>query len=462
MHFWLWLSLILVFGYFLGAWGSSVIFAVYLLYQIHYAAFRTKSWVNPIIFYQISVLLATLSNVRILYMHDTGIYLRSYMYAVPQLFDEAALVWAIGNIFLIKGYHTVTRAKLPALKWNLPGMRSMNIVFWLSLILVFRSLWLPFSLPGTLDSLLTLFPLLGILLYARLASLNNSKRLFILATILTVLSTGHAVLFAYLRINMVIPIIVFMIGTLTGSKNLKVLFSPRFYPIYGFIFVFSIFFVTFGATRSTISVGWDRVTDLLEAKHVEQQIDRVSQLSAFERSSTIGQLSAVSGLVSDYGHFNGTVSQPLLVAFIPRFLWPDKPPIALGVWFALEIGEATPTTAGWYNTSINMTIPGHLFLDFGWIGLVIGCWLVGSFLKLLWSASNFSLQLLNIPGAFFAMYLLYNSLLGLGADLQILITMLAIYLILLAFDRFLILIRPSKQKSVISHSQNNLPNMAQG
>jgi hypothetical protein len=439
MYFLAWLYLIFISGFLFGAWGSSIAFSAYLVIKLYWAVFKTRNWVNPIFFFEVSLLLATLANMKIISIFESGVLLRSYQYAIPGFFDEAAWVWAIGNFFIIESYGRKPRFQLPRLEWNLSGEKKLQLLFWLSIALVFRRFWMLFTLPGALDSIFQLLPLLGILMYARLAEFRASLGLFWRALILTVLATLQAVLFAYLRIEMIIPGLVFFLGTLSGARSLWVLRAPRFYPLYAFLLLFSIFFATFGATRSGLGYGIQRFARLQQAQAEEREsvVIRETHLSAFERTSNIGQLSAVIGLVRNNGYYLGEASAPLLTALIPRFLWPGKPKIALGVWFALEIGAALPTEAGWYNTSINMTIPGQLYLDFSWLGLIIGCWLTGVFLRMLWETTNFVHRPLNFTGSLFAGYLLYTCFLGFGADLQILVTMLAIYLMILALDRLL-------------------------
>jgi hypothetical protein len=437
MRFIIWLYLIFTFSFLFGAWGSSLAFCIYLISNLYISIFIAKNWINPISFFSVSLVIATLANLKIIQLYEVGLFLKSYQYIKPELFTEAALVWAIGNLMIIEGYRHKLRFKLPTLEWNLAGIRWLKFLFWLSAALVFRPFWLPFSLPGALDSIFSLLPLLGILMYARLAELRASRGLFWRALILTGLATAYAVLFSYLRISMIIPGLVFFLGTLSAAKSFWVLRAPRFYPLYGFLLLFSVFFATFGAKRSGMGSGFNRIVQLQQAKAAEEGMNLEGRISAFERSSTIPQLSAVMGLVRDNGYYKGQVSEPLLTALIPRFLWPGKPKIALGVWFALEIGAALQNADGWYNTSINMTIPGQWYLDFSWLGLIIGCWLTGAFLRMLWETTNFVHRPLNFTGALFAGYLLYTCFLGFGADLQILVTMLAIYLIILAMDRLL-------------------------
>ncbi|MEZ5031450.1 MAG: hypothetical protein R2787_08610 [Saprospiraceae bacterium] len=457
MSFLVWFIIINLSNFIFGIWGCSLTFSIYLAIQLFKSLFITRNWINLSFFYGFYVLFATVANLKIASIFANGVFLSSFPYARPELFDHASLVWALGNFVLLEAFALQPRVYLPTLEFNLGHSGFLGWLFLGSVALLFRSFWLPFSLPGAFGSILDLLPLVGILMHSRLAELQNHRGLFLRALFLTALATGYAVLFAYLRISMVIPGLVFLLGMLSARGQIRVLLSPRLYPFYVFLFLFSAFFITFGAKRSQLSYGLDRITELQQAKSAEVEVAREDRLSAFERTSTIGQLSAIVGLVKDHGHYMGRASMPLLTALIPRFLWPEKPPIALGVWFALEIGAALKTET-WYNNSINMTIPGHLYLEFGWVGLILGCWLIGYFLRMLWETTGYTRKPLNLTGSFFAGYLLYTSFLGLGADLQILVTYLAVYLVLWAMDHLLHLLRPNAGKAILpENDQRDAP-----
>lgn len=434
----------------IGAWGSSLVFIFYLIYTLYQSYFIKKQWVNPIFFFKISILFSTLANLKVISIFESGIFLYSYQYTETHQFGIVSLIWLLGNISIIAGFEAVRHASFPKIRWDITSQQGLRMMFYLSVALIFRSFWLPISLPGTFNSLFYLTPLLSILLFARLASLTGRNLFYWWALSLTVLASGYSVLFAYLRSEMVLPIMVFFLGILSSGKGFSQFRSARFYPLYAFLAVFLIFFQTFGTQRSQLSIGFSRLTELNQIQSDASEVAREYQLSAFERLSSICQLSALAQLVSDNGHYQGEASKYLLTALIPRFLWPEKPKIALGVWFALEIGAALES-GDWYNTSINMTIPGQLYLDFGWIGLIFGGWLTGFFLRILWNAAQFNRYPLNFTGILLGGYLLYNCFLGFGADLQILVTMLAWYLIILAMDRFLNSVT-TRQKIVYAYS----------
>jgi hypothetical protein len=163
--------------------------------------------------------------------------------------------------------------------------------------------------------------------------------------------------------------------------------------------------------------------------------DENRSASILQRSSCLAPLTLVVKLVRTNGFYTGRASSPLITAFIPRFLYPDKPLIQLGAWFALEAGIAYKNENGVINNSVGMTIPGELYLDFGWVGVFAGCILVGSFFIILWNATSFYLSESNISGTIFGGYLLLSNLGGIGADLQIIITLLSTYVLFYILKR---------------------------
>jgi hypothetical protein len=105
--------------------------------------------------------------------------------------------------------------------------------------------------------------------------------------------------------------------------------------------------------------------------------------------------------------------------------------IAKGAWFALQIGQAYIRPDGQPSNSVAMTIPGELYLNYGWVGVVVGCLLYGTLLAVFWTRTNFWADGRNTFGSMFGFYLLWTGF-GLGADLQIVVTVTAIYLLFVA------------------------------
>lgn len=389
-----------------------------------------------LIFYSVYVLLATIGNIDVNNTFKSGIWISSYAYARPDFFQEASLIWILGNLSIFCGIEMIQKNIFPKVSYNLK-YKQLNTLYYISYLLVFNQYLLKLRLPGSLGDFIDLIPLITVLFFAKLSYIYNDKSLRRKALLLCVTLVAINVLFSYLRTSMVLPIVVYSLGVLIGAKSFKPLFSVYYIPVYVFGLFFIAFFSVFGSSRSNLGTGISRLTSLQSAKDVSEQdiyLDTDNdKLTALQRGSTIAQLSGIVGLTNENGFYSGQATQPLVIALIPRFLWPEKPKIALGVWFALELGAAQKTD-DWYNNSINMTIPGHLFIDFGYVGLIVGGLLIGVLFQLIWLSAGFFDHPYNITGNILGGYIIYMAFLGLGADLQIVITLIAIYMILYAFS----------------------------
>jgi hypothetical protein len=433
----IWLVVHLIAFYWFPEYGPSVTLLSFVLLEIVLKVRGDKRY-ELIHFYYLGLVIVLLSNISLIYQYRSGIDLINFEYAQPLLFSLASFVLAIGTQFIGLGFDLLPSTRLPEiyLRFKL-NLNLVNWIFYLAIIFALKDFWLSFSFPGSMQTIVDFYPSVGVFILARLAGKYQKAQLFYKAIIAMVAVTLNAFLFSYLRVEMLLPIIVFLIGYFFGAKSFKELINVKLLPVLLLIVIFYSFFEFFGNNRSQVGVGVDRISQLNFARSDDRILfdDEDTGLSAFGRSSNISQISAVCGLVVNNGYYQGVSLTPLLVAFIPRIVWPEKPTIALGVWFALEIGAAVETD-DWFNNSINMTIPGQLFLDFGWIGLGIGGILTGVLLRLLWNATGFYKKRFNLLGTYFGVYLLLTAFLGLGADLQILITFLALYFLLL-FSSFI-------------------------
>lgn len=81
------------------------------------------------------------------------------------------------------------------------------------------------------------------------------------------------------------------------------------------------------------------------------------------------------GEVRDHGLGTGESLEDAGIAFIPRFLWPEKPRINRGEWFNYYLGMAKSRESA--DTSTGMTVTGDLYWNFGITGMVVGMFLIG-------------------------------------------------------------------------------------
>ena len=84
------------------------------------------------------------------------------------------------------------------------------------------------------------------------------------------------------------------------------------------------------------------------------------------------------GEVSRSGLQLGSTMEDLYYAFIPRIIWPEKPPVSRGGWFTSYLGMVGSST------STGMTTVGEWYWNFGVAGVAVGMFLTGALISGLW------------------------------------------------------------------------------
>jgi hypothetical protein len=398
---------------------------------ILYSYFTARKFPDPLAVYALYVMLVSVCNVVMIVKVEKGLVMSYYSYIVPEKLNVASMIWAIGNTAFFVGMEVSKKMSFSPIDQDITQHKKLLFMFRVMLIMsLMKNFILRQVFLGSLSSMLDIFSSMGLIFFSRLWGATGDKQFRKYALILFSLQTVNAVLFSFLRSEMITPLICILMGYMLGQKSIKLLFSPYILPVIVMLFFFNSYFDLFGNQRSELSSGFSRVSEIQTAKIVYDNnvYTEVEKQSVVDRSSVMPQLTSLVNLVDMHGFYNGETIKTLLIAFIPRFLWPEKPIIGLGGWFATEIGQGRQTDT-WYSNSINMTIPGHLYLDLEWIGVIIGCILMGIFINCIWNSSAFYSSPYNITGIILGGYLLFLSLNGMGADLQICITLLSYYLI---------------------------------
>jgi len=349
-----------------------------------------------------------------------------------------AVILAIGGVATIGGYRYVSSfGGLPILSTPLPLVRGQLegpllipggiAVAVLGMIVRFLP---PSSSLGTIGSLVAFGPNLVVFALARIGFSRGQRQVISVALVIALTESIRAALFEYLRSDMVVPLFAFALAALIGSRTLRILRTRPFIPIYVMAVTFGIYFSIMGKVRTTGSTGLERVVAVTESQQLSNEEDE-SENGLMVRLTALNQLSQIGRLVQQGGYLRGQTLSYLGFAFVPRFLWPDKPTVAKGQWFAFRIGQASEKPDGSYTNAVNMTVPGELYLNFGWFGVILGCFALGALLAVLWSRAAFWDNPNNVLGSAFGFYLLWTAF-GAGADLQIVVTLIAMYLLFLA------------------------------
>ena len=374
------------------------------------------------------------------------------LYIASDYVSFACAVMTVGGTAIIAGFYTAQRWR----PWRMVGKALPRIstrindrdliyggaIIAASSMLVSRALG-PNRF-GTVSGLIALLPQLTIFTLSRLGAARRSRRVMTVALGLALIVAVQAALFAYLRAEILLPIFALLIGLIVGSRSLAILRRRVLIPVYVLIALFALNFATLGRIRST--AGGEARLDAFRAVSTANASDSTKDPSAIVvRVSTLNQLSQLGLLAHQGGFLHGSTLGYLGFAFVPRLLWPAKPKIAKGAWFAYRIGEGFLRPDGTYNNSINMTVPGELYLNFGWSGVAVGSYLFGALLALLWSTSMFWTDDRNPLGTAFGFYLLWIGV-SLVADLQIIVTLVAMYLLFLAGSLVMSGLRRSKRR----------------
>lgn len=399
---------------------------------------------TPIFIYYLSIILVNYANLELLAQIGTPELRVSYL--VPKYVNESAQLWAVSCTLVMLGYQAAARKSLPPVDLEINNAKTLKFIFWFLIALNALSLaGVAVRLGGgPVLKIMDLLSKVSILFFARLWALENNRKYRMYALSLFVLKTLVALTTAFLRIELILPTVFLFLGYFIGKGEIRYIFSYRVLP---FILIFVVYSSAFKSLQSNranfISVFTDRVRGDEEEKNSG---------ALLARSANLPQMTNCFDLVRKNGFYGGAVSAPLVVALVPRVLWPDKPKIALGQWFALAITDQSAKVSQAQSTnSINMTIAGELYLDFGWLGVIIGSFLFGCYIPLLWNASGFYTSGYNITGTLFGGYLFFTAISGFGADLQIVITLLSTYLSLFILKKIAANIG-NKKRPVVRHA----------
>jgi len=150
--------------------------------------------------------------------------------------------------------------------------------------------------------------------------------------------------------------------------------------IAGALFI-TIAFPVFQAYR-TVVVGERGVTNAEAAQDIgkvlrlaidgERRNNDEKLVAFFERSSVKGSVELiVSRAGVDVAYQRGHTLTPILTAFIPRLLWPNKPSVETGLLFNDEFQIADAVVY------ISPSYLGELYWNFGWAGALIGLLVIG-------------------------------------------------------------------------------------
>ncbi|MGI8497802.1 MAG: hypothetical protein ACR2OG_09510 [Gemmatimonadaceae bacterium] len=363
-----------------------------------------------------------------------------FIYAVDNHLMLASLLGFAATVLPVLGFWAVVR-RAAMQRWSdlLPDVKgtigNRNLLIGASilapLVTVFRFLNVIPSL-GTVSEVVFLVPQFAVFVLARVGTARQVRGALPLALVLALMEAFRGLVFEYLRLAAVLPIVALVSGAVLGARSLKPLRMKLLLPIYPLCAIYVLYFGVLGEIRST-NFGGDKLNTLLEYDMSQSSTREAAahKETVLSRLTTFNQLSQIRRVVDEDGFYQGKTLSYLAYAFMPRFLFPDKPRIQRGSWFAVRIGQAMETENGWFNNAVNMTVQGELYLNWGWIGIMLGLPLYGLALAVFWSRARFWEDDRNALGTAFGFYVMWAALSAAG-DLTILVTILAVYLLFVA------------------------------
>ncbi len=391
--------------------------------------------ITPIFLFYVGVIMVNYADIVLIGKINTE-SIKMYNYIVPKYIDEAVQLWCISTTLMIIGYNLAGKRSLPSIAFEIKKPKVLENIFYALLasnVMTIMGNRISF-LPGPAMKIFALLNLIGIMFYARLWAINDDKKYRMYAITLWILETYVAIYTAFLRVELILPTVCIYAGYFLGKGKMKYVLSYRVVPFLLIISLYASIFKTLQANRTNFAAV------IFESDYNGSEVKDKSKENSgalLERSANLAQMTCIIKLVKQNGFYNGKASEPLAAAVIPRFLWPDKPLIQLGGWFAYEISGGQKAAAEKATNSINMTVPGELYLDFGWWGVAIGSLLFGAFFPLLWNSASFYSSEYNISGTLIGGYLFILAQSGLGGDLQIVISLLSLYFSFWVLKKFL-------------------------
>ncbi|PJA20314.1 hypothetical protein COX60_02200 [Candidatus Berkelbacteria bacterium CG_4_10_14_0_2_um_filter_35_9_33_12] len=126
----------------------------------------------------------------------------------------------------------------------------------------------------------------------------------------------------------------------------------------------------------TLSLTKQEITKLIKEKSYLNFIYE-EQMRRYDQSSVLGAI--ISDTPEQMPFQNGkTIFPGLIGALIPRFIWADKPTMFDQNMFGWRYGFIAPNDD---NTTVLFSYIGELYLNFAWLGVIIGMFIYGIFFR---------------------------------------------------------------------------------
>lgn len=399
--------------------STSLFYCLYYLYT-DFRGLEIRR-LDMSVFFSLGFLLNTISHVLAV-TTDDPVQVRYFLllYKPQHLFEGLAL-FCVGNIVISEVLRFFCRDMLPGLAQTDAERAPWWPIFIFSFFLFFINALLPKGALGAVSSVVGIMVHGSVLYLSFEAHLQQSRVRINLLLVYTIFLSFYAFKVSYLRYEIILPWVAYYFGELIARKRFAIFSTQSKVLFVVLMLLVPPLFTYLGKTRASGDPAHKRLEVVAENLSASGD-DRGETI--LTRLSFINQVTNVVHLVNKKGFYEGKTLAYFSYAFIPRFVWPEKPLIKQGQWFAEEAGLAYRDKQGRVNNSINMTVPGEFYLNFGWAGVIVGCWFFGVFFAFIWN----NVQGNSLASWAFRYNLLFGSMAGLGADLQVVVTLTAFFL----------------------------------
>jgi hypothetical protein len=369
-----------------------------------------------------------------------------FIYAAEDYLVLAAqLQWAL-TVFPVLGFWLAARNRtvrslcgvVPEIRSTIPVRAYTVMIAVASVLIIFVNLAERDPFSGEVTRLLVMLPNLAVFTLARIGAERHDGTALRVAVFIALLEALRALMYGYVRGGIAAPLFAYICGVTLGARSLRPLLRRNAVPVLLCAALFVRFYGLLGEARGWYLHGPEKVRRMWTHQGGrDDQYWLPPQQTVLARLTSFNQLSQIGRVVERDGHYRGKTFEYLRYAFVPRFLWPEKPRIALGAWYALTIGQAVQMDNGWFNNSVNMTQAGELYLNFGWPAVPIGLVVYGFLLGVFWTRARFwESDSRNVLGGALALHLLW-MVLGAHGEFTVFVSLLAVYLLLLVASRTL-------------------------
>lgn len=339
-------------------------------------------------------LLMGLANVNDLVSLDAGVH-----------YHRPAQLALIGWTALLVGYVATVitwprRSRAPAPAWSTSALKPYAFAMLLGGMAsdIVRPLM---AIPATVNGILAFVSILStfgagvLLVLARRGRLTHSERtaFWVLTAVMIVVQMGTGSVATFARTGVILILAAWVGGAKLRASIIAValVFAAVVVTFRGFVIEYRLHTWWGGEQVShaqRAALWWKLISDHAAREGVVGTVGHGTYVVA-TRSATLDLYAdVVQRTPRSIPHWNGRTYHSLVGAFVPRILWPDKPPKLVGNQFGHRYSYLSPDDR---HTSINLPTPIEFYVNFGENGVLFGMTLLGVVMAMLG-------RVLNRPG----------------------------------------------------------------